>query len=156
MQCLGQYDLGFVQAEREGHLDDPTYIEGLKKDHPLRVRENVFAFSMACASQQLLQMLALALDPLGQSNPGEQLYHFVGGHMEPPMFGTCHAECLFPNLAAQGDHCRLVVTGPRPRRRGTATEAEIAEPTLQSLLGRVRGQTRAALSWFTALIKKKT
>jgi hypothetical protein len=154
MQCLGQYDLGFVQVEREGYLDDPTYIEGLKKDHPLRVRENVFAFSMACASQQLLQMLALVLDPLGQPNSGEQLYHFVGGHMEPPVFGTCHPECLFPGLAAQGDHCRLVVTGPRPPRRATTAEAEIAEPTRQSLFGRVRVKARAALSRFTTLMKK--
>ncbi len=114
MQCLGQYDSGLVQLEREGRLDDPRYIESLKKDHPLRASENVFAFSMACASQQMLQMLALTLDPLGQANPGEQLYHFVGGHMEPPVFGTCHPECLFPSLVARGDHCGFVVTGKRP------------------------------------------
>jgi hypothetical protein len=154
MQCLGQYDLGFVQAEREGYLDDPTYIEGLKKDHPLRVRENVFAFSMACASQQMLQMLALVLDPLGQPNPGEQLYHFVGGHMEPPVFGTCHPECLFPGLAAHGDHCRLVVTGPRPPRRGPASEAEVPEQAPQGFFGRAWGKARSALSWFAALTKR--
>ena len=154
MQCLGQYDLGFVQAEREGYLDDPTYIEGLKQDHPLRVRENVFAFSMACASQQMLQMLALVLDPLGQPNPGEQLYHFVGGYMEPPVFGTCHQECLFPGLAAQGDHCRLVVTGPRPLRRGIVSEAEVAEYAPQSLFGRIWVKARRAFSWFAAMMKK--
>jgi hypothetical protein len=114
MQCLGQYDAGLVQLERDGYLDDPSYIEGLKKDDALRVRENVFAFSMACASLQLLQMLALTLDPLGQPNPGEQRYHFVGGHMEPPEYGTCHPECMFPGMVAQGDHCGFVVTGNRP------------------------------------------
>ena len=103
MQCLGQYNSGLVQLERDGYLDDPTYIEDLKKDHPLRMRENVFAFSMGCASLQMLQMLALVIDPLGQSNPGEQRYHFVGGYMEPPEFGSCHPECLFPG-------------GRRPRR----------------------------------------
>ena len=115
MQCLGQYDTGLVQLEREGHLDDPTYIENLKKDHPLRARENVFAFSMSCASLQMLQMLTFVLDPLGQPNPGEQLYHFVGSYMEPPKFGTCHAECLFPSLIARGDGCGFVVTGERPQ-----------------------------------------
>ena len=75
-----------MQAEREGLLDDPNYIAGLSNDHPLKMRENVFAFSMACASMQMLQMLALTIDPLGQPNPGAQLYHFVGNITEPPAF----------------------------------------------------------------------
>jgi hypothetical protein len=103
MQCLEQYDAGLVQLERDGYLDDPTYIENLTRDHPLRVRENVFAFSMSCASLQMLQMLAMTLDPLDQPNPGEQLYHFVGGYMEPAQYGVCHPECLFPGLIARGD-----------------------------------------------------
>jgi hypothetical protein len=114
LQCHKQYDPGLVQAEREGFLDDPTYIEGLNKDHPLRVRENVFAFSMSCASMQLLQMLALTLAPLSLSNPGAQLYHFVGSHMEPPEFKPCHSECQFPELVALGDACGIEVTGARP------------------------------------------
>ncbi|MGC9995895.1 MAG: ThiF family adenylyltransferase [Terriglobia bacterium] len=114
LQCHRQYDPGLVQAEREGFLDNPTYIEGLHKDHPLRVRENVFAFSMSCASMQTLQMLALALAPLNLSNPGAQLYHFVGSHMEPPDFEPCHPECQFPELIALGDACGIEVTGTRP------------------------------------------
>ena len=116
LQCLGQYDPGFVQMEREGHLDDPTYIEGLAKDHPLKTRENVFAFSLACASLQVLQMLALALAPLDQPNPGAQLYHFVGSFMEEPAFGSCHTECHFPGVIAYGDACNIPVTGQRVRK----------------------------------------
>lgn len=111
MECLGQYDSGFVQLERDGYLDDPTYIEGLAKDHPLKVRENVFAFSMSCASMQFNQMLNLALNPLGQANSGEQLYHFVGAQMEPAQFLECRPECLFPTIIATGDRCPYVVTG---------------------------------------------
>lgn len=113
LECIGQYDSGMVQLERDGYLDDPTYIEGLAKDHPLRVRENVFAFSMACASLQMLQMLALVIDPLGRSDPGEQLYHFVGGLMEPTKPQACQPQCLFPGFT---------VTGNRPpqSRRETA------------------------------------
>lgn len=116
LQCLGQYDPGLVQMEREGHLDDPRYIEGLPDDHPLKARENVFAFSMACAGQQMLQMLALTLAPLDQPNPGAQLYHFVGGFMEPPRYGACREECLLPALVASGDGCGINVTGPMPPR----------------------------------------
>jgi molybdopterin-synthase adenylyltransferase len=79
------------------------------------VSENVFAFSMACGAQQMLQMLAMVIAPLVRANPGDQLYHFVGGHMEPPTFETCQPECLFPTLIAQGDHSNIVVTGPSRR-----------------------------------------
>jgi len=113
LQCLGQYDPGLVQTEREGNLDDPRYVQGLPDDHPLKSRQNVFAFSMACASQQMLQMLALAIAPLDLPNPGAQLYHFVGGFMEQPVFGECTAECLFPTFIARGDSSGVVVTGER-------------------------------------------
>jgi len=118
LQCLGQYDPGHVQMEREGMLDDPKYIEGLPGDHPLKSRENVFAFSMSCASFQTLQMLALVLAPLDQPNPGSQLYHFVGGYMEEPKFGACHPECLFPSFVALGDSCGISATGVRPQNAG--------------------------------------
>lgn len=108
MQCVGQYDPGLVQLERDGFLDDPRYINGLPKGHPLKARENVFAFSMSCASLQFLQMLALAIAPLGRSNPGTQLYHFVGGFMErEPDLNKCHQECLFPSMIAKGDACEF-------------------------------------------------
>jgi len=113
LQCLRQYDPGLVQAEREGLLDDPTYISGLSNDHPLKMRENVFAFSMSCASMQMLQMLALTLDPLGQPNPGAQLYHFVGNITEAPVFQNCQTECQFPSVVALGDDCGIRATGPR-------------------------------------------
>ena len=116
LECLGQYDLGLVQTEREGRLDDPRYIEALPDGHPLKMRENVFAFSMSCASLQILQMLSLNLVPLDQPNPGSQLYHFVGGYMERPTFGKCKMECMFPTVLAKGDHCGFDVTGKRPPR----------------------------------------
>jgi len=132
LQCLGQYDPGLVQTEREGRLDDPSYISGLPKGHPLKSRENVFAFSMACASSQVLQMLAFVIAPLGLSNPGAQLYHFVGNHTEDPAFGTCHPECQFPSFIAKGDACDIPITGkriqpanalnPPARRRGILGE----------------------------------
>jgi molybdopterin-synthase adenylyltransferase len=114
LECIGQYDAGLVATEREGLLEDPSYIENLAHDHPLRASENVFAFSMACASQQFLQMLALILAPLDQPNPGAQLYHFVGGFSEPPEFGDCHPECFFPSILATGDSCPYQLTGSRP------------------------------------------
>ena len=113
LQCLRQYDPGLVQTEREGALDDPAYISGLPKGHFLNARENVFAFSMACASAQVLQMLALVIAPLGLSNPGAQLYHFVGNITEPPSFASCYPECQYPSLVASGDTSGLLALGNR-------------------------------------------
>lgn len=135
MQCIGQYDAGLVQLEREGYLDDPTYIQGLDKGHPLKARENVFAFSMACASLQTLQMLAMVLDPLGRSNPGQQLYHFVGSFMEPSQHGKCSPECLFADIVALGDHCGFEVTGAPPANRDPVVE-KLPEP-VPSLFQRI-------------------
>jgi len=118
LQCEGQYDPGLVQVEREGYLDDPTYIERLPQDHPLKARENVFVFSMACASQQNLQMLALALAPLDQPNPGSQRYHFVGNFMATPKFDQCAPDCFFRGIVARGDSAGITVTGSRPKSRG--------------------------------------
>jgi hypothetical protein len=123
LQCVGQYDPGLVQVEREGYLDDPTYIERLPEDHELRVKENVFAFSMACAAQQNLQMLALALSPLDQPNPGTQRYHFVGNFMAEPTYTQCAPGCFFRTMVACGDSSSVTVTGPRPPKRIRTVQA---------------------------------
>lgn len=119
LQCLKQYDPGLVQTERDGYLDDPTYIANLPKNHPLKASENVYAFSMSCASMQVLQMLSLVLAPLDLPNPGAQLYHFVGSFMEPPNLGGCSSSCMFPSLDAQGDQCPYIVTGIPPKNRNS-------------------------------------
>jgi molybdopterin-synthase adenylyltransferase len=103
LQCLGQYDAADVQSEREGHLDDPRYIEGLPEDHPLKARQNVFGFSMACSSLQLLQLLNLVVAPLGLADSGVQRYHFVDSIMEPKKQHECKPGCVLPSLIAKGD-----------------------------------------------------
>lgn len=60
-------------------------------------------------------MLAMVLAPLGQPNPGAQLYHFVGNITEEPAYGACHPECQFPQIRALGDSCGIIATGFRKR-----------------------------------------
>ena len=70
--------------------------------------------SLSCGSFQVLRMLAYAIAPLGLSNPGAQLYHFVGGEMAPLGFGACKPTCAYPGLVALGDDSGIAVTRPRP------------------------------------------
>src|SRR5271169_5248159 len=119
-------------------LDDPKYIETLPKDHPLKARQNVFAFSMSCASLQTLQMLALVLAPLDQPNPGSQLYHFVGGVMEEPTFGSCNPNCFFPSVIALGDTCGISATGVRPASTGNLPAALRTETVIHKIMANLK------------------
>jgi molybdopterin-synthase adenylyltransferase len=105
--CIGQYSTGMVQSEREGLLDDQNYISGLPDGHPYKASENVFAFSMACASDMMLQFLAHFVAPLGYSDMGARVSHFVGGRDDEPDFGGCLPTCGFH--AAMGDGDNVVI-----------------------------------------------
>jgi hypothetical protein len=110
LECLGQYDPGLVQMEREGSLDDSRYIETLPEDHSAKTNENVFAFSLSTASLQVLQMLSMVISPSGVSYIGEQNYHFVTGTLDTDR-GKCKDLCFYPSFIARGDHVGLTVTG---------------------------------------------
>jgi hypothetical protein len=107
LACIGQYDPGVVQLDRQGLLDDPSYIEQLASDHPLRARENVFIFSSACASAALLQFMSYVLAPMGIESLPRQHYHAVPGildsEVEPQ---ACEPSCVVPAFLAQGDAVR--------------------------------------------------
>ena len=81
LECLNQYDPATVSLEREGQLDNPSYIHGLPTDHPLRSRENVFAFSMNVASLEVLQAISMVVAPQGIADLGGQTYHAVTGEL---------------------------------------------------------------------------
>lgn len=110
LECLKQFDPGHISAERDGFFDDPKYIAGLADDHPIKRNENVFAFSMNLASLEILQFLSLVIAPLGVSNPGAQMYHFVTGELETD-YGACISGCPYCEFVAKGDCTGLTVTG---------------------------------------------
>jgi len=114
LECLDQYDPGLVSAERDGYLDDQTYIENLPRDHAVKGNENVFGFSLSVASLQILQMLSFVISPCGVSNIGEQNYHFVPGRMDVD-HGHCRDDCPYPSLIAKGDSSGIQVTGNHPK-----------------------------------------
>ena len=109
LECLGQYSSGDVATERDGYFDDPTYVAGLPQNHFVKHNENVFAFSLSLASQQVQHYLALILSFPGGLLRQPQLYHFVQDVTEY-VDHSCHENCLFPSYVSYGDHAPIVVT----------------------------------------------
>lgn len=127
LECLGQYDPAFVQAERDGLLDDPVYIEGLPVDHPMRRSENVFAFSMACAGLELAQFICMVTAPSGIADPGAQHYNLATGTLFRDE-ASCKEGCPYSSsLCGLGDDVPIRVTG----RHGVAEQARISGPKFQ-------------------------
>ena len=110
LECLKQYNPGLVQMEREGRLDDPSYIQRLAADDPLRRNENVFAFSLGCASLEISQFLSMVISPAGIANHGAQMYHMTTGALERDRL-DCDPHCLYSGaFLGRGDSAGIVVT----------------------------------------------
>ena len=123
LECVGQYSPAMVSLEREGFLDDPEYIKGLSKNDALLRNENVFAFSANVASFEMLQLLQMVIAPLGISDSGEQMYHFVPAIFDAPIYASCNSNCPYPQLTAKGDRSGITVT----------SRSEIAEKARNAL-----------------------
>lgn len=134
LECLGQYDAGFIDLERRGQMDDPLYIQTLPRDHALKRNENVFPFSSSLASLQVLQMLSMVVAPLGISDVGTQDFHFVMGTMDVDHLGTCREYCDYPSLIAKGDSCGIPATGEHPKAKEIRRLKKSQQKTIVSRL----------------------
>lgn len=145
LECLEQFNPAWVTLERQGDLDDPSYIETLADDHPLRQNENVFAFGMAAASLELMQLLQMVVAPGGVSDIGGQHYNFKTGKIDLDTRG-CELGCPYAErLVGQGEHAFFSPLGPHPPAEAEREARRIAQRQLQrraesapSLLTRLR------------------
>jgi len=102
LECLGQFNSGFVRVEKDGSLDDPSYIAALPTDHPLAARQNVFSFSQAAAAQALEQYLRMVVAPGGLADAGAQRHQFKLGTTDIDGRG-CENTCIYPDVVATGE-----------------------------------------------------
>lgn len=135
LECIGQYDPGLVQADRDGLLADPTYLAQLPDDSPLKRNENVFAFSAAAAAAQVLAALRMIVAPAGVADVGAQTFHFATGTTDLDE-RECEPGCLYDQLTANGD-----LSGRPVAHRHIA--AESARADRMAALARGEGRTRA-------------
>ncbi len=122
LECLGQYKTANAALEKQGFLDDPSYLSGISDRNLLDVHENVFAFSSSLASMEVLQMLSLFVSPSGISDVGQQTYHFVLGKMDVDADKACNLNCFFKTVIGRGDNSGVVPYGIHAK----ATESRIA------------------------------
>ena len=81
MSCNRQLDLGKVALERQGLLDDPTYIQGAGDDR-LPVNANVAALAVNVAASTLAQYVSFSVAPAGMGDPGPLQYTFSSHYLE--------------------------------------------------------------------------
>lgn len=155
LECLGQYDSSLVGLEREGFLDNPSYIAELPPDHVARQKQNVFAFSLHTSALQLGQMISLVARPLGISDPGATIYHLVTNTLETG-HTSCKPTCLFRSLTARGSSYdsafiarHLTAEQEREKRNKLRlTEAvKLREPSRRKLLPEVSRALASVKRW---------
>jgi hypothetical protein len=139
LECLGQYNSGDVATERDGFLDDPNYVAGLPESHFAKHNENVFAFSLSLASQQVQHFLALMLSLPGGLLRKPQLYHFVQDVTEY-VDHSCQPNCLLPSFIADGDHAPIAVTGNHQAAIDARTKRAQYQRSLRYWIARIIGR----------------
>lgn len=109
LACLGQYDPALVQVERDGSLDDPSYIANLPAGSPLRRRENVAALSASVTAALMEQFLAFVVRPSGVGDYGP-LRRNVRDPQVETVEDECHPVCPYQTSIGAGDR-RVDPTG---------------------------------------------
>ncbi len=109
LECSGQYKNEQANLERQGLMDDPSYIKGLESKIQKDAHENVYAFSSHLASMEVMQFLSLFVSPSGVSNVGQQMYHFVPGILDKYTKLNCGENCFFQSIIGKGDNSGVQV-----------------------------------------------
>ncbi len=152
LECLEQFNPAFVTLERQGDLDDPSYLDSLPQDHPLRSNENVFAFGMAAASLELMQLLQMVVAPGGVADVGSQHYNLKTGLIDLETRG-CEPGCTYSErllgvgedafFSPLGEH--PVAQAEREARRRAQRELQRSEAPAPSVRGRLQRLKTSAL-----------
>jgi molybdopterin/thiamine biosynthesis adenylyltransferase len=100
--CLRQYNPALVQVERDGSLDDPSYIANLPADSPLRRRENVAALSASVTSALLRQFISFVARPSGFGDLGPLRFN-ARDHKVERNPAECEEACPYPDNSGSGD-----------------------------------------------------
>ncbi|HKP44691.1 ThiF family adenylyltransferase [Mycobacterium sp.] len=109
MVCLGQLDLGELSLDKQGLLDDPTYIARAGTQAP--AGQNVAALSASVSAALLAQFVSLVAHPGGRGVPAP-LRYLLAPHQLEHSTATTGQYCSYESETATAD------------RRPTLTETQ--------------------------------
>jgi hypothetical protein len=127
LACNKQLDLGLVGADRDGLLEDPSYIAGADKD-ALPSRQNVAALAVSVTAGLLAQFVSLIVAPGGRGEPGP-LQYVLSIHELDHREDLSGANCLVEKETAVGDR-RVPLTGTHLRVREVQEARQAASKRL--------------------------
>lgn len=102
LRCDGQYSSSDVVLERDGSLDDPSYVAGAhREDGP--ANQNVFPFCANLASFMVIEMARLMVAADWWPDAGGKLhYSMIPGRLQKEQ-ATCGPNCSILETEALGD-----------------------------------------------------
>jgi molybdopterin-synthase adenylyltransferase len=113
LECLGAFTSADASTEEAGMFDDPSYLQGLPKDHTFKCNENVFAFSENLASLEVFHLIALVTGAAGQTEFGVQRFRWIPGILNYDLMRQCEPYCDINLLIGHGDrHFQLFGRDP--------------------------------------------
>ena len=121
LRCDGQYSTSDVVLERDGSLDDPSYVARLAGGRP--TNQNVFPFSANLASLMTLEMLRMVVGASWWPEPGDKLhYSYVPGTLHA-VAEPCRDHCEVVARTALGDQASypFLVPGPEHLDRSASS-----------------------------------
>lgn len=128
MSCNGQLNLGMVQPDKEGLLDDPEYIAGMASSAIPR-GQNVATLSVGVSAGLLAQYTSFGVGPGGLGDPGP-LRFTLSTHLLEHVDCTTRPHCPVEPIEGAGD--------ARPRLNGRHLEAERQRERAANPRSRVR------------------
>lgn len=114
MACNRQFDLGKILADKDGLLDDATYIAGLPPSERPQ-SQNVAALAVSATASLLAQFVSFVAAPAGMGDPGP-LHYSLSTHCLERVEATTREHCPVERSLLAGDR-RQVVLGDHAAAR---------------------------------------
>lgn len=142
MACLGQLDLGELSLDRQGLLDDPTYIARSGRTAP--GSQNVAALSASVSAALLAQFVSLVAHPGGRGVPAP-LRYLLAPHQLEHSTAITGAYCPYEPETATADRRPQLTEAQDGWRRTVEARHQHRPPLRLQLADRLEQVTQRAI-----------